>query len=312
MSDQTAKRTKFFRVALEGATATDGRTITREHLTDIVATFNRDTYGVRINMEHLRGFSPEPPFNAYGDVTAVRVQEDDVQIAGKTEKRLGLYAQLDPTDQLVEINRQRQKIYTSIEIQPNFGGTGKFGLVGLAVTDSPASLGTEILAFSTTAGNAAAEQIKADLDRRKQNPANLFSAACETGFELDAATGGGKGDGAASALDKIASAFAALVGGKSETPPAAATGKGDGAASTQAGDFAAMAATMQAFTAALAADRKADADQRRADRDADQARFSRLESQLGQLTGVLEKTPAGDHSARPLSTGAGGRELTDC
>lgn len=33
----------------------------------------------------------------------------------------------------------KQKIYTSIEINPKFGDTGEAYLVGLAVTDSPAT-----------------------------------------------------------------------------------------------------------------------------------------------------------------------------
>lgn len=303
-------KTKFFRVALEGATATDGRTITREHLNDIAATFNPATYGVRINMEHLRGWSPEPPFNAYGDVLAVRVQEDDVEIAGKTEKRLALYAQLDPTDDLVKLNQQRQKIYTSIEVQPNFGGTGKFGLVGLAVTDSPASLGTEMLKFSATAGNPAAAEIKAALDARKLNVANLFSATLETGFEVEPDAAPDK-EGGASALDKVLAAFAALVPGSKTDQQLPATPPANPAAAAS-GDVTALTAMMQQFTVALAEDRKADQKDRRSERDATEQRFGRIEAQLGTITTNLEKTPAGDHSARPLATGASGYELTDC
>lgn len=179
-------KSKFFRVAVEGMTATDGRKIERSWIQDIVGTFNRDTYGPRVNMEHIRGFSPTPPFNAYGDVLAVKQQEDELEIGGKTEKRLALYAQVDPTDELVKLTKARQKIYTSIEVAPNFAGTGKAGLVGLAVTDSPASLGTEILQFSAKADDAAAAAVKADLDRRKTDPANHLSATVETSIELEA------------------------------------------------------------------------------------------------------------------------------
>ena len=133
MADKTPQKTEFFRIAVEGQTATDGREITRQIIEECVKTFNRDTYGVRINMEHLRGFDPNGPFGMYGDVLELRHQEDDIQIGEQTEKRLALYAQLDPTPELVELNRKRQKIYTSIEPQPNFGGTGMFGLVGLAL-----------------------------------------------------------------------------------------------------------------------------------------------------------------------------------
>ncbi|MDU3935344.1 MAG: GPO family capsid scaffolding protein, partial [Serratia liquefaciens] len=41
-----------------------------------------------------------------------------------------------------------QKVFTSMEIRRDFAKTGKAYLVGLAVTDDPASLGTEMLEFS--------------------------------------------------------------------------------------------------------------------------------------------------------------------
>ncbi|MFP3534503.1 GPO family capsid scaffolding protein, partial [Burkholderia sp. SIMBA_042] len=45
--------------------------------------------------------------------------------------------------------------FTSVEIQPNFADTGKPYLRGMAVTDDPASLGTEALHFCrrAAAGN---------------------------------------------------------------------------------------------------------------------------------------------------------------
>jgi hypothetical protein len=49
------------------------------------------------------------------------------------------------------MTKDRQKVYASIEINPNFADTGEAYLVGLAVTDDPASLGTEMLQFSAKA-----------------------------------------------------------------------------------------------------------------------------------------------------------------
>ena len=51
---------KFFRVALEGAT-TDGRSVSRQDIQDCADTFNRDSYGVRVNCEHFRGSCPKGP-----------------------------------------------------------------------------------------------------------------------------------------------------------------------------------------------------------------------------------------------------------
>ena len=188
MSDTTATpKSKWFRVAVEGATASDGRTIERNWLLEMAASYNPATFGARVNMEHIKGYSAEGPFIAYGDVLAVRTEEVEIGLAGKTEKRLALYAQIDPTDQLIKFNKARQKIYTSIEIEPNFAGTGKCYLMGLAVTDNPASLGTEALKFTAKTDNEFAKQLKAALDARKQHATSLFSALIETTIEFEAA-----------------------------------------------------------------------------------------------------------------------------
>lgn len=178
-------KSKWFCVAVEGATATDGRTIEKSWLTDIAATYNRATYGARVNLEHIRGFTPDSAFKAYGDVLEVKTGEVELSIAGRPQKKLGLYALIEPTDDLVAFTKAKQKIYTSIEVAPDFAKTGKANLVGLAVTDSPASLGTDILAFSASAKDGPAATVKAQFDARKSDPANVFSAGHETQIELE-------------------------------------------------------------------------------------------------------------------------------
>lgn len=56
-----------------------------------------------------------------------------------------LFGKIQPLDELVSMVKAGQKVYTSMEIRPNFANSGKCYLVGLAVTDDPASLGTEYL-----------------------------------------------------------------------------------------------------------------------------------------------------------------------
>jgi len=169
-----AKPSKFFRVAVEGAT-TDGRNIERNWITQMAKNFDPTKYGARIWMEHLRGTLPDSPFRAYGDVLALKSEE--VDIGG--QKKMGLFAQIDPTPDLVNMTKDRQKIYTSIEINQKFADTGEAYLVGLGVTDSPASLGTEVLQFA--AQNPAASPFAG----RKQSPENLFSAATEVVIEFE-------------------------------------------------------------------------------------------------------------------------------
>ncbi|HEY0208634.1 GPO family capsid scaffolding protein, partial [Acerihabitans sp.] len=77
--------------------------------------------------------------------------------------------------------QSRQKIYTSMEVQPNFANSGKAYLVGLAITDDPASLGTEMLAFSASAQSN-------PLAARKTAPENLFTAAVEVALEFEEVT----------------------------------------------------------------------------------------------------------------------------
>ncbi|AVO55725.1 GPO family capsid scaffolding protein [Ectopseudomonas mendocina] len=162
---------KWTRIAVEGAT-TDGRNIERQWIQEMAQQYSPNTYGARLNCEHLRGVWPGSDFGAYGDVVALKAEEVDID--GK--KKLALFAQMVPTDTLIELNKKGQKVYTSIEVNPKFADTGKAYLVGLAITDSPASLGTEMLQFSAKNGTLA---------NRKQDKDNLFSAAEETALEFE-------------------------------------------------------------------------------------------------------------------------------
>ncbi|WP_255213531.1 GPO family capsid scaffolding protein, partial [Burkholderia pseudomallei] len=142
-----ASKTKFFRVAVEGATV-DGREIKREWLSQMAKHYDPTLYNARVNLEHLKGWAPlssTNPFGSYGDVIALKTAEiEDGPLKGK----MALFAQIDPTDELVALSKKRQKIFTSIEINPDFADIGEAYLVGLAATDDPASLGTEALQFA--------------------------------------------------------------------------------------------------------------------------------------------------------------------
>lgn len=164
-----ANKTKFFRVAVEGDTI-DGRVIERAWIEQAAKSYSQDVYGARIWVEHLRGIMPDSSFRAYGDVMAVKSEEIDFN----GSKKLALFAQLDATPDLVEMNKKRQKIFTSIEIDPNFQGKGSAYLVGLAVTDSPASIGTEKLSFSSMVAKFG-----------ENSKTNLFSTAIETEMEFE-------------------------------------------------------------------------------------------------------------------------------
>lgn len=162
-------KSKFFRVGVEGATV-DGRVIQREWLEQMAANYDPKTYTARINCEHIAGYSPEKPFNAYGSVLSLKTEDVELMVGGAKKTLLGLYAEIDANDNLLTINKAGQKLFTSMEVHPEFADSGEAYLIGLAVTDNPASLGTEALKFAARSNR------------------NIFSDAHETAIELEPAT----------------------------------------------------------------------------------------------------------------------------
>ncbi|HFG3103740.1 TPA: GPO family capsid scaffolding protein [Escherichia coli] len=169
------KVSKFFRIGVEGDTC-DGRIISASDIQEMADTFDPRVYGCRINLEHIKSVFPDSPFKRYGDVVELKAEkiEDDSALNGK----LALFAKISPSDDLVAMNKALQKVYTSMEIAPNFSNSGKCYLVGLAVTDDPASLGTEYLEFCRNAKHN-------PLNRFKANPENLISAATLAVLEFE-------------------------------------------------------------------------------------------------------------------------------
>lgn len=132
---------KWFAIAQEGATA-DGREIKREWLVQCAKNYDPAVYGARLNLEHLAFYyyCDDAHSKRYGDVVALKTDE----VNGK----LKLFAQISPNKSLLELNKADQKVYTSAEIDTSFADTNEAYLVGLALTDSPASLGTDKLKFN--------------------------------------------------------------------------------------------------------------------------------------------------------------------
>lgn len=138
-------KTDFIRAAVEGRTA-DGRDITAEQLQQIAASYHQDTYNARIWPEHIRGVMPDGLFKALGDVVEVKAERIK---GGALDGKTALYVKIEPHPDLIAMVRNGQKVHLSVEIDPRFADTGKAYLMGLGVTDSPASLGTGIMKFST-------------------------------------------------------------------------------------------------------------------------------------------------------------------
>lgn len=122
-------KTEFLCILTAGHTV-DGREIPQQILNDVAETYNVEVYNARINLEHERG-----GWKA-GSVLALKV------IANQ------LFAELKPNSLLLSLVSQGQLLHTSCELEPNFAKTGKWYLIGLALTDEPASLGTSELHLS--------------------------------------------------------------------------------------------------------------------------------------------------------------------
>lgn len=283
MAGKTKKKlkSKFFRVAVEGATC-DGRSIERHHIQEMADSYDPQLYGARVWIEHIRSLLPDSAFRAYGDVIALKAEE--VEIGGK--KKLALFAQIEPTDDLVAmVNDLKQKLYTSIELAEKFADTGKAYMWGLAVTDSPASLGTEMLAF------AAQHPDKNPLASRKQDPANLFTAAEECNIEFESM------EPAAPRSNGLASFFANLgIGQKPTTEPKEE-------ATPDIDQFAAQ--ILQQF-----ADQESEIGALRTELSEHKARYNQLANKVSALEKTLDETPQG-FTQRPPVTGNTGAALAE-
>jgi len=273
-------KTKFFRVAVEGPTV-DGRVIERTHIQQAADAYNLDTYTATINCEHLRGYSPTPPFNSYGKIAEMKAEEIELDIAGKKEKKLALFASFDVNDQAKKINKDGQKLFSSIEIVPNFAASNKAYVVGLALTDSPASLGTEMLQFSRD-------------DKRKDHLRAVEEI--EIAFEEEAAAD--QVTGMFSAIRKAFENFGTVK--VDPIPPVVITPLESDAAvmavfAKQFGDgMTQMANAMEAANAAT------------------NAQMTKLATELGALKQDIEKTPQHGYTARRAATGGGDIVMAEC
>lgn len=144
MANEKKTSRKKFRVAVSGVTA-DGREINGDMLKAAATSYNPSVYGARVNIEHILSPLPGSEFSAMGDVVGLSTEDiTDGPLAGRT----ALYAEIEPTARMMSLLNDGKKIYSSIELEPQSTITGGPYLRGLAMTDTPASLGTERLVFA--------------------------------------------------------------------------------------------------------------------------------------------------------------------
>lgn len=273
---------KFFRVATEGA-STDGREIQRSWIEQMAKNFNREKYGARVWLEHYRGTVPGGAFDALGDVISVEARTVE-------DGKLALFAQIEALPALVAMNKAKQKIYTSIEVDPNFAKTGEAYLTGLAVTDSPASLGTEVLKFA--AGNPDASPFKG----KKHSEGALFSAAVETELGLE-----GDAESIASTLITKFSDMLKNLSGITAPKPTPETS--DAFATKTLEVLGAADAAIQQQAKELATEKAA--------REKLAGEFNTLQANFNELSKKLSQQD-GSTTQRPEATGSEGVVQADC
>lgn len=272
-------KSKWFRVATEGAT-TDGREITRADIEQMAASYKPATYGARIWLEHYRGTVPGGPFDALGDVLAVEARDVD---GGKK----ALFAQIEPLPALIEMNKRGQKLYTSIEIHPQFPASNGAYLFGLAVTDSPASLGTEVLKFSQTAQHN-------PFAARKSDKAVLFSESLEFALDMEADQAATGESGVLAAAIAAFASLAAAFKPANAAPAAPSVQQHSALPSDVVKALEAVPQAMQAF---------ADSAEKIGQR------MEKLEKDHKAVVQKLSTQPADPQ--RPAATGGDGQELAD-
>ncbi|EQC3367679.1 TPA: capsid protein [Vibrio cholerae] len=158
-------------IATEGSTV-DGRKITKSWINDMASLYAKDEYTALIWPEHWR--SSWGPFEGknWGVVEELKAEVLD--------DKLRLFAKLTPNQYLLDANQEGQKLFTSIEPNPDYKGEGRCYLMGLAVTDSPASTGTTQLKFSRRHGEETAIESDAleelHLEKCFSRTDRLFSA----------------------------------------------------------------------------------------------------------------------------------------
>lgn len=278
------QKSKWFRVATEGAT-TDGRAIQRVWIEQMAKNFNPAKYGARVWIEHMRGLLPDSAFAAQGDVLAVKAEQVE-------DGKLALFAQIKPLESLVAMNKAGQKLYTSIEVDPNFADTGEAYLVGLAVTDSPASLGTELLTFAQQNPDVN------PLAGRKTSKDTLFTAATEFTLELEAEQSEAVTGPLATALEKFTAVMTKLMGNEKPAPAVQLH-------STKVPDVAAALTAMQDMAQAFTQQQAQDA--KKLDELA--SKFNQLQAEHKDLVTKLSTQEQG--TPRPTASGGDGYVQAD-
>lgn len=125
-------KTDWKRIGRSGATV-DGRTIEPEALRQVANNYDKSLYTAMMWPEHERWYN-------MGTIEQLRAEDN-------AEGGVDLFAIIAPNEYYEAANKVGQKLFTSMELFPDFRNTGEFYLTGCAATDNPASVATTEMRF---------------------------------------------------------------------------------------------------------------------------------------------------------------------
>lgn len=108
-------------------------------LLDAVAAYSPTIYEARIYPVHLYEWSYDRI--PVGDIVELKAETS-------ADGVVSVYAKLRPYSDMVRLNERQQLCYVSLEIDPEFAGTGKAYIKGASLTDAPACLGLDRIQLS--------------------------------------------------------------------------------------------------------------------------------------------------------------------
>lgn len=129
-------KTDFKRIGRSGPTV-DGRIINEKMIDEMADSYDKTLFTALIWPEHQRYIN-------FGMVEALRAEDNE-------EGGRDLFAILSPNEFYLTSNSYGQRLFTSMEVIPDFLKTGKAYLGGLGATDDPASAATSEVRFSKIA-----------------------------------------------------------------------------------------------------------------------------------------------------------------
>ncbi|MGV8004485.1 GPO family capsid scaffolding protein [Photorhabdus temperata subsp. temperata] len=135
-------------VCTEGMTL-NGFAVTREQIQQMADNYNPRLYAARLNLEHVKSLYPDSLFRHYALIQSANAYDvKDGPLQGKLALEVTVELDEEKDAAVFKLNQTGQKIFSSIEFYSHFPQTQSAYLTGIALTDTPAAVGTELIKLS--------------------------------------------------------------------------------------------------------------------------------------------------------------------